>query len=354
MANLPVKIQLLTKKTGWYGGHSGYYDQLPVHLAGICKEVSVIRPRRNIFTRGMGKAYAIFRGFPQRDQSLTFAELCFRRRLEKSPQAIGHILNFEEHYLIFHPDDRLLQNTVATIHIPPRVWSPLMQQCLSRLPAAIVLYTRDISYFESRIGKNRVKFIYHGVDTEFFRPRNEKPIGQEKRRLIFAGQYLRNVTMLGRIVTRLLKMHPDLGIDFVIPKHALVTEGFRGLQNLKGIIWHDAISDTELLQLYQNAYLMLLPMNDSGANNSVVEALACGLPIVTTDVGGIRDYGGGSLFPVVANDDDEAMLSLIERYLNEPDWRDSVSRSLRAFAEQELSWPIIAEKHILAYQQLTA
>jgi glycosyltransferase involved in cell wall biosynthesis len=347
-------IQLLTKKTGWYGGHSGYYEQLPTYLAEICRRVSVIKPRRNIFTRGVGKVYAWSRGFPQRDQSLTFAELCFRRRLGKSSQDIGHILNFEEHHLIFHPKERLLRNAIATIHIPPAGWSPLMKQCLTQLPAAIVLYSRDIPYFESRIGKDRVKFIHHGVDTEFFRPGNEKFPRQGGRRLIFAGQYLRNMAMLGRVVQKLLKSHPELEIDFVIPIHALATDGLRELTSLESITWHSAIADEELLRLYQNAYLMLLPMNDSGANNSVVEALACGLPIVTTAVGGIRDYGGGSLFPVVANDDDEAMLSLIERYLKEPDWRDSVSRSVRTFASEKLPWPLIAEKHVQAYQEITA
>ena len=345
-------VQLLTKQTGWYGAHSGYYEQLPVYLAGICERVSVVRQRRNICTRCIGKAYSWSKNFPQRDQSLTFSELRFRRRLEKSPHAIGHILNFEEHYLFFHPKERLLRNTIATIHIPPTGWSPLVQQCFSRLPAAIVLYTRDIPYFESQIGKGRVKFIHHGVDTEFFRPANEELSCQRRRRLVYVGQYLRNVAMLGRVVPRLLKMHPELGIDFVIPKHAMATEGFRGLKDLKGITWHSAISDAELLRLYQNAYLMLMPMNDSGANNSVVEALACGLPIVTTDVGGIRDYGGGALFPVVANDDDQAMLTLIERYLNEPDWGDSVARGLRTFASLELSWDVVAKKHLLAYQEL--
>lgn len=97
---------------------------------------------------------------------------------------------------------------------------------------------------------------------------------------------------------------------------------------------------------------MLLPMNDSGANNSVVEALACGLPIVTTDVGGIRDYGGFSIFPIVQNNDDDAMVALIERYLGEPDWRKSIARTIRQFAVRELNWPKIAKQHLRTYAEL--
>ncbi len=348
-----MAIHLLTKKTGWYGGHSGYYEQLPVYLKENCGRIYINRPGRNIITRSVGKVYALLRGFPLRDQSLTFAELSFRRQMKKSPQAFGHILNFEDHYLFFHPKESRLRNVIATIHIPPAIWEPLMERCVSQLSGAVVLYTRDIPYFENRIRKGRVKFIRHGVDTNFFRLNKEKLSYQGERRLIFAGQYLRNMAMLGRVVQKLLKMHPDLGIDFLIPKHALANNGLRELTDLKGIRWHDSISDSELLRLYQNAYLMLLPMNDSGANNSVVEALACGLPIITTDVGGIRDYGGDSLFPVVANDDDDAMISLIERYLNSPDWRDSVSRSLRRFAEESLPWQVIAKKHLQAYKDFS-
>ena len=57
-------------------------------------------------------------------------------------------------------------------------------------------------------------------------------------------------------------------------------------------------------------------MSDSGANNAIVESLACGLPVITTDVGGIRDYGGGTIYPVVANEDDDGMIGLVEQYLS--------------------------------------
>jgi glycosyltransferase involved in cell wall biosynthesis len=114
------------------------------------------------------------------------------------------------------------------------------------------------------------------------------------------------------------------------------------------------LNDEELRDLYQQSYLMFLPMNDSGANTAVVEALASGLPIMTTDVGGIRDYGGDSIFPTVANNDDDAMINLLEQYLTKPDWRDKVGQRCRQFAEENMAWPVVVQKHLNAYRELCA
>jgi glycosyltransferase involved in cell wall biosynthesis len=93
-------------------------------------------------------------------------------------------------------------------------------------------------------------------------------------------------------------------------------------------------------------------MNESSANTAVVEALSCGLPIVTTDVGGIRDYGGGAVYPLVANDDDGAMLELIDRYLGSRDFRNSMGDAAREFAVRELSWKRIAAEHAAYYEEI--
>ena len=50
------------------------------------------------------------------------------------------------------------------------------------------------------------------------------------------------------------------------------------------------LGDDDLRQHYQSAALLLLPLRDVTASNAILEALACGLPIVISDVGGARDY----------------------------------------------------------------
>ena len=118
--------------------------------------------------------------------------------------------------------------------------------------------------------------------------------------------------------------------------------------------WHDGLGDPALRTLYQGATLLLLPLACAGAVNSILEALACRLPVVTTDVGGVPDYGGGTVYPIVAAGDDDAMVALVERYLAEPDWRQAVAARCRAFAVSTLAWPLVAAAHHDAYRALAA
>lgn len=142
--------------------------------------------------------------------------------------------------------------------------------------------------------------------------------------------------------------------DLLVPISRRDVPGLRELRYHPQVKWHSDLDDTELLDLHHQASLLLLPMNDSGANTAVVEALACGLPVVTTDVGGIRDYGGGCIYPIVPNNCDDAMIGLVEQYLSKPDWRDQIAQRSRKFAEETLAWPLLAKKHLEVYRELVA
>jgi glycosyltransferase involved in cell wall biosynthesis len=344
-----MNLLLLRDRISWFGAHTGY-EQLPGFLGngGGCP---VIAPRPGPLARYAGSAYARLHGRTGRGATdLSELEFRWQRRL-RGPQAC-HVLYMEQHLAMLGAWRKSPKDLIGTIHLPASVLTQEQRGWLSRLASALVLYQRDFSFFEKYVGRECVRFIHHGADTDFFKPdASQRPASA---RILYSGVYLRNEPMLVRVVKQLSGKIPDLRFDLLVPLHHRQSPALAPLLKHPSVTWHAGLNDHELRALYQRSHIMLLPMNDSGANTAVVEALASGLPVATTDVGGIRDYGGGSVFPVVANDHDEAMIALVERYISRPEWRAEVARRCRQFAEATLAWPLVAKRHLQAYQELTA
>lgn len=339
----------LSNKIPWFGNHTGY-QQLPRYMQKLVPHAKVFGSKNCLTEKMLGKAYSFYRGWADRNQPDAAAEFRFLRA-NGVPNPVKHILHFEEHFLFFDHWQKAPRDLVATLHIPPAQWSPGEVDALRRLSSAIVLYQRDIEFYEQSVGKGRVRFIRHGVDVDFFRPHGERP---KTNRILYAGHYLRNTAMLARVVTRLAEKHDGLEFHLLVPEAFRHLPGFDQLKERQDVVWHQNLNDDQLCNLICSSNLVLLPMSDSGANTAVVEALACGTPIVTTDVGGIRDYGAGQLFPVVGNDDDSAMVDLVGEYLNNSTRRDEVSRACREFAMTHLAWPLIAKQHLETYETLAS
>lgn len=344
-----MKVYYLADKIPWFGQHTGY-DLLAEYIQKLNPATKSICLPHNIILRGLGKLYSSYKGWPSRNSISALSELVFHNCLKNGQDEIQHILYFKHH--LFYMDkwkdfSKSPQNIIGTIHHPPAQWSEEDLRVLKKLPSAIVLYSKDIGFFEQFIGKNRVKFIHHGVDLVFFRPSDTN----KNDHILFVGHHRRNIGMLTRIISRLLKKHPELLFDIVIAEKykKFFPEEFLASRST---IYHHDIPDDKLLELYQKSRFLLIPMTHSGANNAIVEALACGLPVVTTNVGGIRDYGGGSIYPVVDDNDEDAMTDLAEKYIADSLYRNEVGGKCREFAEQNLAWPIIARKHLDAYKEL--
>jgi glycosyltransferase involved in cell wall biosynthesis len=340
---------ILSKKIPWFGEHTGY-QQLPRYLAKTEPSTRVFAPRHRMRERFIGKAYSVYRGWSRRNQWDAAAEFRFARE-NGAARPVRHILHFEEHVWFLDRWDKAPRDLIGTLHLPPDAWTDEELDYVSRLSSGIILYRRDLAFFESLVGPGRVRFIPHGVDVEFFRPAATRP---EPRDLLFTGHYLRNSRMLARVVARLSERRPELRFHLLVPEEFRHLGGFPKLQGHPAVVWHQRLNDDQLRALIASSYLLLLPMNNSGANTAVVESLACGTPIVTTDVGGIRDYGGTTIFPIVANDDDDAMVELVERYLEDRAWRDATADRCREFAETQLAWPLIARQHLEVYESLIA
>jgi len=68
-------------------------------------------------------------------------------------------------------------------------------------------------------------------------------------------------------------------------------------------------------------------------------------------VGGIATYGAGEVFPMVENNDDEALYKELSRLLDHPDQCQAMGVACRDFAEKQLAWPKIAAMHEQFYYE---
>lgn len=340
-----MRTLILRDSIPWFGARSGY-EQLTRYLDDI-QPVDVVAPRQGRAARYLGSASSRLRGRVGRGAA-DLAELEFRARRRALRPGSSHILYLEDHLRMLTAWSSAPRDLVGTVHLPPSVWSQEQKQHLARLQSAIVLYQRDLDFFESHVGDGRVRFIHYGVDTTFFTPAAKPPAP----RVLYCGVYLRNEDMLVRVIDALSATMPEVRFDLLVPEHHRNSPGLAPLADRPEITWHAGLSDEELRTLYHHAAVLMLPMNASGANTAVVEALASGVPIVTTDVGGIRDYGGGHIVDVVDQDDDDAMAASVLAYLQNPTHRSEVGRRCRAFAEEVLAWPVVAAQHAQAYRDL--
>ncbi len=97
------------------------------------------------------------------------------------------------------------------------------------------------------------------------------------------------------------------------------------------VIWHGKLSPPEVRTRLQAADVFLLPSLSEGISNAALEAMACGLPVVTTDVGGmseaVTDGVEGFLIPPL---DTVAAAGAIEELSRSAELRERMGAAGRA------------------------
>jgi glycosyltransferase involved in cell wall biosynthesis len=113
------------------------------------------------------------------------------------------------------------------------------------------------------------------------------------------------------------------------------------------------LTDSELLRAYQEASCLLMTVEAATANNAILEALACGLPVVAEDVGGIAEYTGYESARLSPKGDGKGLAaSVIELSRNSETCR-SMSHFARRRAEA-LAWPEAQRRTEAVYAEVLA
>ncbi len=125
----------------------------------------------------------------------------------------------------------------------------------------------------------------------------------------------------------------------------------QGVEHLSGL-GHAAPG--ALQEAYRGADIFVFPTRKEHMGMVLTEACATGLPIIATDVGGVREAvrndGNGILVPYKA--DAEAWAAAIETLLADPERRARMGEASRALAENEFAFGVLRERVETAFAMI--
>ncbi len=195
--------------------------------------------------------------------------------------------------------------------------------------ALILMSKVQQPYFEKAgVPPEKIHVVLHGIDCDHFKPANE-PKNENTFTLLSVGSWLRNFTILSEICKRLEGVSDIKIVIISSPKFKYLFEG------QKHVTFQSKLSNEELLRAYHQASCFLMTAEDATANNALLEALACGLPIVTERVGGIPEYVNEKC--AVFSEDVDAFVKNILTIANSKQLQQEMGLAARERAE-ELDW----------------
>lgn len=233
---------------------------------------------------------------------------------------------------------------------------------------AVSEYTKREILKNYNIPAWKIKVIFNGVDLEKFKPAKDK--AKFKRELGFAKNDVL-VLYVGRLYSRkglpiLIRAIPHVVKKVRNAKFIVSGKGFSGeektlrkhVEKLKveeNVIFLGYFPDEKLPSLYKAADVFVFPSIYENMPFAMLEALATGLPVVTTKVGGIPEVieDGRNGFLIKPYDSlrlADRILCLIEN----PSVASEMGLLGRKIVERKFNWDNIVEQVLEVYNEALA
>lgn len=242
---------------------------------------------------------------------------------------------------------------------PLYAWRKLMTALVAKsevsaiqIPKCIFVENSRMLHWVQQVSPAQVILARPGVDEAQFRPgtKDSEPY------ILCVGRLAdprKNVKLLFSAYKELLesrKSVPDLHLAGQPPSEAQ----WRYAQELgvgSRIQVHADVSQSELIRLYQGARMSVLSSDEEGLGMVILEAMSCGIPVVSTRCGGpaeiISDRKTGLL---CASKDPRALAAAMAEILENRSLSESLGRAAREVVLREHSRKPTGEKFLNVYR----
>ena len=365
----PLRVALVTEYYyPHFGGVTEHVQNLAVHLRATGHAAVVITSRVSGHTNDPPAVYRVGRSVVLLSNG-SFARVTVGLGLK---QAIRHILR-EERIDVVHVHGPLAPTlglvapdaarelgipVVATFHswfrrsIPYSIFRAPLQRRLSAFAARIAVSV-PAAEAHARYFTSDWEIIPNGVDVGFFHPNGERPpeAVHAAPRLLFLGR-LDPRNGLGQILAAMPR------VLAAFPRAELIVAGDGPLRRIyegharalgKSVRFVGRVYD-DRPALYGAADLYLCPTNKASFGITLLEAMACGTPIVGSDISGFRELVHEGKSVLVPPDNPAAWADAVIRLIRDPGQRAEMKAWGLGKAAQ-YSWADVSARVLEVYRR---
>jgi glycosyltransferase involved in cell wall biosynthesis len=341
-----MRINVLYDRYEHHAAHSGY-PRLAEAISAHAAVRRLARGSPRAITGRLTRLLASQSGMPQYGQRSAEMELAAAGRLAPGFPEICHFFYGEQNFCFAAAMSPARRGAiVCTYHQPRELFDWLVPDpgVPARADAVIAVSEHQAQFLRETVPAERVHVVPLGIDTAYYRP-GEHRAG---RRIIFVGEHRRDFAALHEVAAALHGLEPKLELE-VISTPERVAE----LSALRNVIARSGVSDQELLGAYRSADVMFLPLLAATANNALLESMSCGLPVVASDVGGVREYVDRRCATLVAPGDTRGMVHALLEILGDRSRREEMGIASRRRA-LNFDWARVAERQLDVYHRTLA
>lgn len=112
-------------------------------------------------------------------------------------------------------------------------------------------------------------------------------------------------------------------------------------------------NEAKLAQVYSAADIFVMPSLEENLGQTCLEAMACGVPVIGTNVGGTPDMIKSGKTGILVNPGSaEALAQAIDWMMSHPREREEMGVSGRKLVEEKFAFPIQAKRYVQVYEAL--
>ncbi|MEI6587756.1 MAG: glycosyltransferase family 4 protein [Candidatus Moraniibacteriota bacterium] len=227
-----------------------------------------------------------------------------------------------------------------------------------KMSAAVIansLVIKNLALKSNR--KQEIGVIYNGVYTDIFKP-EEETILHENFTILCASRLSRRkgFNYVVDAFAKIYMKYPNLRLTIAGGEGNAEGELRQQVKDLSiedRVIFTGLVNpNTEFVHHHRAADVFVLPSDNEGMSNNMLEAMASGMPIIMTPTGGADELiAEGVNGYIVKFRDSDDIAEKLEKLINNPELTKSMGVESRKIAEK-MSWEGVAQKYFEVYKQV--